>query len=96
MSDRYDSRIAGFIGLLNGVKLADGFAITISSTCTLYSVAESEVHEDWRRHELVHQRQIRDYQNKRFGWLRFMTRYLYYNIKYSYRCNPFEIEARNG
>ena len=87
MSDRYNSRIAKIIGWLNKAK--GGFAITISATCTLYSKSEYDIHSDWRRHELVHQRQI-----KELGWWRFMTKYLWYSLKYGYQMNPFERSAR--
>lgn len=41
------------------------------------------------RHEFEHVRQVR-----REGWLRFYLTYLFYQIKYGYRENPFEVEAR--
>jgi hypothetical protein len=89
MSDSYNSRIARFVGWLNRAKF--GYAVTISSTCTLYSCAPEQVTADWRRHELVHQRQYRE-----LGWYTFMRRYLWYNLTKGYQSNPFEIEARNG
>ena len=86
MGDRYNSKIAYFIGKLNDNPR---YAVTISSTCTLYSVPESEVHERWRRHEDCHKKQIADE-----GWLKFMAKYLFFNITRGYKNNPYEIQAR--
>lgn len=85
MQDIYNSKIAKMLAWLNK---ADTYAITISSTCTLYSVAEDKVSDNWRWHEGVHKDQI-----KRRGWWRFFPRYIYYLWKYSYKTSPFEIEG---
>jgi hypothetical protein len=41
------------------------------------------------RHEEVHVRQWR-----RYGYVRFSLRYLWYQMRYGYDRNPFEVEAR--
>lgn len=40
-------------------------------------------------HEACHIEQV-----KRDGRLKFIVKYLYYNIKYGYKNNPYEVEAR--
>ena len=40
-------------------------------------------------HEEAHVRQY-----KKYGFIGFITRYLWYSIKYGYKNNPLEIEAR--
>lgn len=42
-----------------------------------------------RHHELVHILQV-----IRVGWIKFHLLYLWYSIKYGYKNNPFEVEAR--
>lgn len=86
MSDKYNSIIASVIGNMNG---STDYAVTISSTCTLYSVPREYVDAKWRKHEDIHKEQI-----KKTGWLKFMYRYLKYSIKYGYTNNPYEQEAR--
>lgn len=41
------------------------------------------------RHELEHA-----YQVQREGWLKFYLTYLLYLVRYGYRNNPYEVEAR--
>ena len=48
-----------------------------------------EVPQSLFRHELEHV-----YQVERDGWLKFYLRYLYWNVKYGYEENPYEVEAR--
>lgn len=47
--------------------------------------------DDWglRDHEIVHWHQA-----QRLGILRFYSLYLWYQVRYGYEHNPFEIEAR--
>ncbi len=42
------------------------------------------------RHEMVHVKQV-----QREGWFKFYTKYIYFNFKYGYENNPYEIEAIN-
>jgi hypothetical protein len=87
--DKYNSKFARWVGELN--DSGDRFAVTVSSTCTLYSCDSQRVTETWRKHENIHKEQI-----KRLGWIRFMVTYFYYNMRIGYQYNPFEVEARNG
>lgn len=41
------------------------------------------------KHEQTHIQQV-----KKYGRIKFIFKYLYYNIKYGYYNNPFEVEAR--
>lgn len=42
------------------------------------------------KHEQAHIEQV-----KKYGRIKFIFKYLYYNIKYGYENNPFEVEARD-
>lgn len=44
-----------------------------------------------RRHELCHIEQM-----KRLGKIKFLFQYMWYDYKYGYKDNPFEIEAREA
>lgn len=87
MSDIYSSKIAAFVGWLN--KAPYGYAVTISSTCTLYSTPEVAVGSEWRKHEDCHKGQI-----AKLGWFNFMLQYFKYNLTVGYVNNPFEVDAR--
>ena len=87
--DRYNSKIARVIGWLN--KAPYGYAVTISGTCTLYSVPKEQIGSRWRKHEDCHQDQI-----KKLGWFTFMGMYLVESIGNGYKNNCFEIEARQA
>jgi hypothetical protein len=89
MSDKYNSKIAAFVGWLN--KSPYGYAVTISSTCTLYSTPAAAVGDAWRKHEDCHKGQI-----AKLGWFTFMYRYFKYNLSVGYVANPFETEAREA
>lgn len=57
---------------------------------TIYYVDEkSMMDSELVKHELVHIEQI-----KREGKIKFLFKYLYYNIRYGYWDNPYEVEAR--
>jgi len=87
VSDRYNSKIAKWIGKIN--HTASGhWAITITANTTLYSCAEALVNPNWRRHEECHKAQIR-----KEGFI-FYVKYIYFNILFGYWDNPYEIEAR--
>lgn len=49
---------------------------------------QGEPSEALRKHEQVHVEQI-----KRIGVIKFYALYIYYNVKYGYEKNPFEVEA---
>lgn len=64
-------------------------AITLGSHI-FFKRKKADVPERMVRHELVHIAQI-----KREGCLRFYAKYLWYQLRYGYKKNPFEVEARN-
>jgi len=47
------------------------------------------VNPDILDHELIHVEQY-----KRYGFIGFLIRYIYYLLKYGYYNNPLEVEAR--
>lgn len=55
-------------------------------------VIEEHIHKDWLIcHERKHEEQA-----ARHGWLVFLARYFWYQMRYGYNNNPFEIEARQA
>lgn len=85
MKDAYDHWLPKLIKH----KTDAGFAITLGQT-VYYSCDRESVDDDWRLHEECHRRQW-----KRLGYVRFSLQYMWYQLKYGYENNPFEIEARN-
>ena len=63
-------------------------AITVTVNLSWYRNQEQLDRDSVRKHESIHQRQIRE-----DGWLKFMILYFYWSWKYGYRQNPYEIEA---
>lgn len=55
----------------------------------IYILEEHLCNERLIEHEKVHAAQY-----ERYGVLGFFARYLYFNIKYGYKKNPLEVEAR--
>lgn len=64
-------------------------AITLGHTVLFKYPEEHYVGRNTIAHELVHVAQI-----EREGLLKFYAKYLWYNIRYGYKDNPYEIEAR--
>lgn len=89
MSDIYNSKTAAIVGRLNGAK--NGYAVTISSNCTLYSAPEDRVSPQLRTHEDCHKAQI-----KELGWFTFMRQYAIESAKNGYTNNKFEVAARKA
>lgn len=58
-------------------------------TSNIITIGDNLITQDMYKHELCHVEQI-----KREGRLKFIFKYLYYNIKYGYINNPYEVEAR--
>lgn len=54
----------------------------------ILTIGEPYISETHYKHEHCHIKQVR-----REGRLKFIIKYLYYNIKYGYKNNPYEIEA---
>jgi len=53
-----------------------------------YVFYQGEPSEALKYHESIHLEQI-----KKEGFLKFYTKYVYYDLKYGYEKNPYEIEA---
>jgi hypothetical protein len=70
---------------------SSGCALVLGSVIHIWGVTKSEflLNKTWLRHEIRHVRQFR-----RYGWWGFMWRYLYYSLRYGYKENPLEREAR--
>ena len=56
---------------------------------TIYMYPGYENNEALIKHEMVHIEQI-----KREGRIKFFFKYTYYWIRYGYKNNPYEVEAR--
>ena len=65
------------------VAMIDPFFLNILTIGKPYELTESHY-----RHEACHIEQV-----KRDGRIKFICKYLWYNIKYGYRNNPYELEA---
>ena len=64
-------------------------AITISKDTAWYLTFDALDNKGLRAHEEIHMAQYADY-----GTVKFLMLYVWYSIRYGYRNNPFEIEAR--
>ena len=65
------------------VAMIDPFFLNILTISKPYELTESHY-----RHEACHIEQV-----KRDGRIKFICKYLWFNIKYGYRNNPYELEA---
>lgn len=81
------ARIAAF----NLGASQSGAAIVFCRTIYLYKVSKTELTQNipYLRHEVMHVLQY-----EREGFLGFLFKYLWLSIRFGYRQNPFEIEAR--
>ncbi|HMP94327.1 MAG TPA: DUF4157 domain-containing protein [Phnomibacter sp.] len=72
---------------------AQAVALVVGKTIYLHGVKQQEflANPRWVRHELAH---IAQYQ--RMGTLLFLSRYLWYSLRYGYYQNPLEQEARQA
>ena len=78
-------------GLIRAYMNKQGFRGWTSFWDTIYYVDEkSMADKKLRNHELKHIEQI-----ERDGKLKFAFKYTYYQIRYGYKNNPYEIEARD-
>jgi hypothetical protein len=70
---------------------ASGVAMVLGGTIHLWGVSKEAflTNKNWIKHELKHVEQYR-----RYGYLGFLARYLWFSYKYGYYNNPLEIEAR--
>lgn len=67
------------------VAMIDPFFLNI------LTLGNTNISETLYKHEACHIQQV-----KRDGRLKFICKYLYYNIRYGYYNNPYEIEARKA
>ena len=67
------------------VAMIDPFLLNI------VALDSTSISDSLYKHESCHIMQV-----KRDGRLKFICKYLYYNIKYGYYNNPYEIEARQA
>lgn len=84
MRDKYNRKWVMLLAQDN----APEWAVTIGQT-TYYSCSESLVDSAWRRHEDCHKQQWAEE-----GRIKFLVKYLFFNVTRGYNCNPYEIEAR--
>lgn len=68
-------------------------AIVMGNTIHLYNTSQAEFLQNsrWLKHELCHVRQFNQY-----GFLLFISKYLWFSLKYGYYNNPFEVAARTA
>lgn len=66
------------------VAMIDPFFLNILTIGKPYMLTEKHYN-----HEAYHIEQV-----KRDGRLKFVIKYLYYNLRYGYHNNPYEVEAR--
>ena len=90
MSDRYNCKIAYWIGKLVGNKSL-GYAVTFGQT-TFYSLPREQVVKDrlWMLHENRHKEQYIE----QGGIFLYLVKYFAYCLRYGYTNNPFEVDAR--
>jgi hypothetical protein len=87
--NKYNSKIAKVFGFVNGQKR---YAVTFGQTA-YYSVSKEEVLKspNWIKHENRHKEQY-----AKEGVLKFAVKYIWYSIRYGYKANPYEIDARQA
>ena len=79
------------VGFIRWYLKRTGFAGITLPPWGVYILAERLTDERLVRHEQVHWEQY-----KRMGALKFYAVYIGYTLRYGYRNNPMEIEARAG
>lgn len=83
-NDKYSHWLGRLFGFFNG---SDYYAVTFGQT-TYYSCPAHFVTPKWRAHEDKHKEQYRQEGN-----LKFLVKYIWYQIKYGYKANPYELKA---
>lgn len=73
------------------VMRASTCALVLGRTIHLHGtdVNTLKANEAWWQHEMVH---VAQYQ--RYGFMPFLFRYFWYTLRFGYKNNPLEIEAR--
>lgn len=80
--DKYNSKLP---------RLFRQDAITIGQTTYYVFPDATHVDQGLKAHEDWHKRQYEE-----LGLLTFLSRYLWYQLRYGYKDNPLEIEARKA
>ena len=84
--DKYNHWLGKFLKKINKT---DNYAITLGQTAYYSETKEYvDARPKWRAHEEVHK-----WQWKRDGYIKFACKYLWYQIKFGYDKNPYEVEA---
>ena len=70
---------------------ASSCALVLGRTIHLHgtNINELKANKAWWQHEMVH---VAQYQ--RYGLIPFLLRYFWYTLRFGYKNNPLEIEAR--
>jgi len=91
---KYRIKENSLIAKIAAAKLKSGsVAIVIGSTIHLHRVSEKDFlkNEKWVKHEMCHIQQF-----KKFGFLKFILKYLKESARVGYYNNRFEVEARKA
>jgi hypothetical protein len=92
--DKQDFHIKenSFLARLAARKLGKGnVAMVLGKTIHLWNATEAEFlqNKKWVKHELCHVRQFQQY-----GFIGFLSRYVWESIRIGYYNNKYEVEAR--
>ena len=93
-TDHINVRENSWIAKLAAKKLqAPKVAIVIGKTIHLHNTTKEEFlkNEKWLKHELCHIKQF-----EKYGFLNFITKYLWESFNKGYFNNKYEIEARES
>ena len=91
---KYRIKENSLIANIAAAKLKSGsVAIVIGSTIHLHQVSEKDFlkNEKWVKHEMCHIQQF-----KKFGFFKFILKYLRESARVGYYNNRFEVEARKA
>ena len=91
---KYRIKENSLIAKIAAAKLKSGsVAIVIGSTIHLHRVSEKDFlkNEKWVKHEMCHIQQF-----KKFGFFKFILKYLRECARVGYYNNRFEVEARKA
>ena len=94
MSEAYKIKEHSLLARIAARKLGTArVAMVLGKTIHLWNTSKTEFlkNEKWVKHELCHVEQYR-----RYGFIGFVSRYLWESMKKGYYFNRFEIEARDA
>lgn len=78
-------------GLIKLILKSTGFSGIALPPFGIYILEEKMYDERLQKHEAEHWKQY-----KENGLVKFYTKYLWYSLRYGYKNNPWEIQARNA